>query len=97
MRSHIVPALVSLTAAAMLSVSPACAAPSDEIKGAFSKFIAAQNAHDLKAVDETLLASRISCGLRRDKSCGDATRHWYALVSYFSARGASIPIGRPFR
>ena len=57
MRSHIVPALVSLTAAAMLSVSPACAAPSDEIKGAFSKFIAAQNAHDLKAVDESLLAS----------------------------------------
>ena len=57
MRSHLAPALLSLAAAAMLSVGAACAAPSDEIKGAFSKFITAQNAHDLKAVDESLLAS----------------------------------------
>lgn len=57
MRSYLAPALISLATAAVLSTSPALAAPSDQIKGAFSKFITAQNAHDLKGVDESLLVS----------------------------------------
>ncbi len=94
MRSHIAPALVSLAAATLVSVGDARAAPSDEIKGAFSRFITAQNAHDRKAVDNPYWLPRSSCGLHPDKSCGDATRPWYALASCFNARGASIPIGR---
>ena len=57
MRSHLAPTLVSLAAAAMLAMSPACATPRDQIRGAFTKFITAQNAHQLKVVDELLLAS----------------------------------------
>jgi hypothetical protein len=54
MRSHLAAALVVLAAVAMLAMNPVCAAPKDEIRGAFSKFIAAQNAHNLKAVGELL-------------------------------------------
>jgi len=57
MRSHTVLALASLVAAAILTLSPTRAAPGDPIKGAFNKFVTAQNAHDLKAIDEALLAS----------------------------------------
>jgi ketosteroid isomerase-like protein len=38
----------------MLAVDLAYAAPKDEISGAFRKFVAAQNAHDQKAVGELL-------------------------------------------
>ena len=54
MRSHLAATLVVLTAVAMLAMNPVCAAPRDEIRGAFSKFVAAQNAHNLKAVGELL-------------------------------------------
>ena len=54
MRSHLAATLVALAAVATLAMSPVCAAPKDEIRGAFSKFVAAQNAHDLKAVGELL-------------------------------------------
>jgi ketosteroid isomerase-like protein len=50
MRSHLAATFVALTAGAMLAMGPLRAAPKDEIRGAFSKFITAQNAHDLKAV-----------------------------------------------
>jgi hypothetical protein len=57
MRPHLIPVLVSLTTVAVLSISPACAAPSEQIKGDFSRFVTAQNSHDLKAVDKSLLVS----------------------------------------
>src|SRR2546425_5080255 len=54
MRSHLAATRVVLAAVAMLAMNPVCAAPKDEIRGAFSKFVAAQNAHNLKAVGELL-------------------------------------------
>ena len=54
MRSHLAATLVVLAVVAMPALSPVCAAPKDAIRGVFSKFIAAQNAHDLKAVGELL-------------------------------------------
>jgi ketosteroid isomerase-like protein len=36
---------------------PAAAAPEDEVRAAFDRFVAAQNAHDLKAVESLLLGS----------------------------------------
>jgi ketosteroid isomerase-like protein len=54
MRSHFAATCVALAAVAMLAMSPVCAAPKDEIRGTFRKFVAAQNAHDLKAVGEVL-------------------------------------------
>lgn len=38
----------------ILSVSPAVAAPDDEVKAAFDRFVVAQNAHDVAAVRELL-------------------------------------------
>ena len=57
MRSHLARVLISLAAAALLAMNPACATPRDQIRKAFGKFITAQNAHDLKVVDEFLLVS----------------------------------------
>ena len=54
MRSHLAASLVALAAVAMLAMTPLCAAPKDEIRAAFTKFVAAQNAHDLNAVGELL-------------------------------------------
>lgn len=54
MRSHLAATAVAFAAVAMLAIGPACAAPKDDIRGAFRKFVAAQNAHDLKAVGEFL-------------------------------------------
>jgi ketosteroid isomerase-like protein len=54
MRSHLAEILVSAAAVAMLIISPADAAPREEIRSTFSKFLAAQNAHSLKAVGELL-------------------------------------------
>jgi ketosteroid isomerase-like protein len=36
---------------------PTVAAPQDDVRGAFERFVAAQNAHDIKAVETLLLAS----------------------------------------
>ena len=54
MRSHLAAILVSFAAVAMLATSPVDAAPEDEIRSTFSKFVDAQNAHNLKAVGELL-------------------------------------------
>ncbi len=35
---------------------PAAAGPEDEVRAAFEQFVTAQNAHDIKAVESTLLA-----------------------------------------
>ena len=54
MRSQIGAPLIALAAVAMLAVSSASAAPRDEIRSTFGKFVAAQNAHNLKAVGDLL-------------------------------------------
>ena len=40
-----------------LTIKPAVAAPEDEVRAAFDRFVAAQNAHDIKAVESLLLGS----------------------------------------
>jgi ketosteroid isomerase-like protein len=40
-----------------LMIKPAVAAPEDEARATFDRFVAAQNAHDVKAVEALLLAS----------------------------------------
>jgi Domain of unknown function (DUF4440) len=40
-----------------LTISPGAAAPADDVRTAFDQFVAAQNAHDIKAVEQTLLSS----------------------------------------
>jgi ketosteroid isomerase-like protein len=54
MRSNFVAACATCCAVAWLAVGDVHAAPRDEIRGAFSKFVAAQNAHDAKAVGNSL-------------------------------------------
>ena len=54
MRSQIGVPLIAFAAVAMLAVSSASAAPRDEIRSTFGKFVAAQNAHNLKAVGDLL-------------------------------------------
>jgi hypothetical protein len=38
-----------------LIIGPAVAAPEDEVRGTFDRFVVAQNAHDVKAVESLLL------------------------------------------
>jgi ketosteroid isomerase-like protein len=40
-----------------LMIQPAMAAPEDEVRATFDRFVAAQNAHDIKAVETLLLNS----------------------------------------
>jgi hypothetical protein len=54
MRSHPAATLVVLAGIAMLAMGPVGAEPKDEIRAAFGKLVAAQNAHDLNAVGELL-------------------------------------------
>ena len=58
--------IVALACVALLATGAAFAAPKGEIRATFSKFVAAQNAHDLKAVGELLSDSPnflwITCG-----------------------------------
>jgi hypothetical protein len=50
-------AFALLAAAAMVSSGPAFAAPEDEVKTSFDRFVVAQNAHDIPAVRDLLLDS----------------------------------------
>ena len=47
----------TLFVSSILSVAPALAAPEDDVKGTFDRFVNAQNAHDVAAVQELLLDS----------------------------------------
>ncbi len=49
--------MATLFATLMLSVVVAVAAPEDEVKAAFDRFVIAQNAHDVAAVRDLLLDS----------------------------------------
>jgi len=54
MRSRFAATSATLFAAAWLAAGVACAAPRNDIRGAFSKFVVAQNAHDIRAVGDLL-------------------------------------------
>jgi ketosteroid isomerase-like protein len=54
MRLQLAAIIVIPACVALLATSPVCASPKDEIKATFGKFVAAQNAHDLKAVGALL-------------------------------------------
>ena len=54
MRSHPSAILSILALAGALAASQAHAAPKDDVKGAFTRFVNAQNAHDLKAMGNLL-------------------------------------------
>ncbi len=54
MRSYLATSLVALAAVALLATNPVAGAPRDEIRSVFTRFVAAQNAHDLKAVGELI-------------------------------------------
>jgi ketosteroid isomerase-like protein len=54
MRSHFVATCGAFFAVAWLAAGAVHAAPKDEIRGAFSKFVAAQNARDAKVVGNFL-------------------------------------------
>ena len=41
----------------ILTIKPAIAAPEDEVRATFDRFVVAQNAHDIKAVESLLLGS----------------------------------------
>jgi len=57
MRSHPSAILCIVVLACALAASPARAAPKDDVKGAFTHFVNAQNAHDLKAIGNLLADS----------------------------------------
>ena len=48
---------IALATVLMIGVGAVHAGTEDEVKAQFSKFVAAQNAHDLKAVSDMLLDS----------------------------------------
>jgi len=57
-RTHIARRLVICGTLVLLStIKPAAAAPEDEVRATFDRFVTAQNAHDIKAVESLLLGS----------------------------------------
>lgn len=54
MRPCLATTFIALAAFGMLARSPVYAAPEDQIRGPFSRFVHAQNAHDLKEVGNLL-------------------------------------------
>ena len=54
--------MATLFATLILSVGPAVAAPEDEVKAAFDRFVVAQNAHDVATVRELLWTLQVFCG-----------------------------------
>jgi hypothetical protein len=55
----------ALTAVLMICAGSVQAGTEDEVKAQFSRFVAAQNAHDLKAVGDMLLDSPAFLWIRR--------------------------------
>jgi Domain of unknown function (DUF4440) len=50
-------ASLALIFMSLMITSATLAAPEDEVRAAFERFVAAQNAHDIKAVESSLLSS----------------------------------------
>ena len=80
---------ISLVLLAVAGV--ARAGSEDEVKALFAKFVAAQNAHDLKAVGELLQDSPQFLWITRSYPSGVATQRSSALRRYIKALGLSIP------
>ena len=57
MRFHLRSILVLLAVAVIAATNPASAEPNDEVRSTFTRFINAQNAHDLKDVGKLLADS----------------------------------------
>jgi ketosteroid isomerase-like protein len=56
-RGGVVRHLIVCVALMTLTIKPATATPEDEVRATFDRFVAAQNAHDIKAVESLLLGS----------------------------------------
>ena len=58
-RSRVARRLITCVAVVFISlmIKAAVAAPEDEVRATFDRFVAAQNAHDVKAVESLLLSS----------------------------------------
>jgi hypothetical protein len=56
-RSGVARRLIVCVALILISLMSAVAAPADEVRATFDRFVAAQNAHDIKAVEQLLLGS----------------------------------------
>jgi hypothetical protein len=58
-RSRVARRLIACVALMLISlmIKAAVAAPEDEVRATFDRFVAAQNAHDVKAVESLLLGS----------------------------------------
>jgi hypothetical protein len=54
MRSRLAAIFMAFAAVGSAASNPACAAPIGEARGAFSRFVSAQNAHDLNEVGKLL-------------------------------------------
>ena len=63
-----------LSVLGVLGVPPLFAAPEDEVKAVVERFVAAQNAHDIRAVGEVLLDAPHFSGLRAARRFGDTRR-----------------------
>ncbi len=66
-------AAAGLVALALL-IRPLAAAPEDEVRATFDRFVAAQNAHDVKLVQALLLDSPDFLWITRGTPCGASTR-----------------------
>ena len=58
-----------------LPVRSAVAAPEDDVRATFERFVVAQNAHDLKSVESLLLSSPLFSGSPAVQRYGDWSRH----------------------
>lgn len=82
MRSRIKALIVAHACAALLATGYVSAEPRDEISDAFTKFVAAQNAHDLKGVEDLLSDSPNFLWATRDRVVhgrAEALRHFERL------------------
>ena len=58
----------------MLFTAGASAAPEDEVRATFDRFVTAQNAHDVEAVEALWRIPRTFYGLRAARPCGVGRR-----------------------
>ena len=81
----------ALAAVLMICAGSVQAGTEDEVKAQFSKFIAAQNAHDLKAVSGTLLDSPRFSGSHGERRSGAARQLSSGSRRSIRAHDLSIP------
>jgi len=74
-----------------LMIKPAVAAPEDEIRSTFERFVTAQNAHDIKAVESLLLASPDFLWITRGAPVWGQDARLSVSPFCMRERGGSIP------